>query len=199
MYRTLLTMAAVLAAVIGAGGSAGADPQGFVEAELGVGFFYGTLDENPNVVLVVGGTAEDFCAADPDDPFNAEPGSAPLRLFVRSDGSVDLKVNDKDQPIHLYHTDFGGAPPWIGQVCADLADGGPAPAPFASGVADLKVRVSVLSETTVDVFNSINGTATGADGQQYKVRAWADLMVENGVPVGDPSEFLGFQLTEIGS
>jgi hypothetical protein len=59
------------------------------------------------------------------------------------------------------------------------------------------MRISLVSEDLVDVFNSVNGTATGTDGTAYKVRASADLVVENGVPQGDPAEFVDFQLIEI--
>ena len=193
-----VSLALALALVVVTAGSSAADPKGFIEDELGVGFFYGTLGEHPNVVLLVAGTAEEFCEANPDDPFNAEPGVAPLRIFPRADGSVDFKVNDKGQPIHLYETDIDGAPPWIGQVCADLAAGGETPAPFASGIADLKVRLSFESEDRIDVFNSVNGVASGTDGQAYRVRAWADLVVENGIPIGDPADFVGFRLQPIG-
>jgi hypothetical protein len=186
----------VVLLLVGVAVPANADPQGYIEDELGVGYFYGTFDQSPNVTLLAGGTAEDFCEANPEDPFNGEPETAPLRVFLRTDGAVDLKVNDKDQPIHLYYTELDG-PPWIEQVCAAYFEDGTAPQPFASGIADLKVRVSVVSENLVDVFNSVNGTATGTDGREYKVRAWADLIVEDGVPVGDPADFVGFQLTEI--
>ncbi len=193
LASTMLAATALLAS----GQPVSADPQGFIEDQLGVGYFYGTFDQSPNVVLLVGGTAEEFCEAEPAEPFNGEPGIAPLRLFLRSDGAVDLKVNDKHQPIHLYNIDFDGAPPWIEQVCAAYFDGDPTPEPFASGTADLKVRLSVVSEDYVDVFNSVNGKATGTDGTEYKVRAWADLIVENGVPVGDPADFVGFKMHEI--
>ncbi len=192
--------AAFAACAMLAPATAHAEPQGFLPVETGVGYFYGTFDQSPNIQLLVGGTAEDFCLANPDDPFNAEPGFAPLRVFLRNDGSVDLKVDDKGQPIHLYEqTDLVG-PEWIESVCADLFDGDPGtavPEPFASGTADLKVRVSVVSDDLVDVFNSVNGTATSTDGTEYKVLAAADLVVENGVPVGDPADFVSLKLTEI--
>lgn len=192
-----LVFAFVLLLLVGVAVPAGADPQGYIEDQLGVGYFYGTFDQSPNVVLLVGGTAQEFCEDNPDDPFSGEPGIAPLRVFLRHDGAVDLKVNDKDQPIYLYHSEFDDVPPWIEQVCEDFFDEQLTPEPFASGTADLKVRISVVSEDLVDVFNSVNGKATGIDGSEYKVRAFADLIVENGVPVGDPADFVGFQMTEI--
>lgn len=205
LNRTTSMIGAVVATAAAVGSMVGptavhAEPQGYIQAELGVGYFYGTFDQSPNVAVLVGGTAEEFCIDNPDDPFNAEPGLAPLRVFLRNSGAVDLKVNDKDQPIHLYEQPGPVGPEWIAGVCANLFDGDPAttvPAPFASGTADLKVRISVITDDLVDVFNSVNGTAVANDGTEYKVRASADLVVENGVPVGDPSEFVSFQITEI--
>jgi hypothetical protein len=49
----------------------------------------------------------------------------------------------------------------------------------------------------VDVFNSVNGKATAEDGTEYKVRGSADLVVKDGAPVGDPTEFVSLQVTEI--
>ncbi len=181
---------------------AGAASQGFIRDELPVGFFYGTFGESPNVVLLAGGTVEEFCEDNPEAPFGAAPGVAPLRVFPRSDGSTDLKVNAKDQPINLYLTDIEGAPPWVGQACAEFFATGVAPQPFASGTADLKVRTTVVNPDLVDVFNSVNGIAfgtegTGFEGKTYRVKAQADLVVENGVPVGDPADFVGFSMQEI--
>lgn len=195
MFKRLV-FACVLVLLVGIAAPAGAEPKGYIEGQLGVGYFYGTFDQSPNVALVVGGTAEEFCEDNPEDPFGGEPGMAPLRTFLKHDGSVDLKVNDKNQPIHLYHTELNVAA-WIVEACDAYFSGGGAPAAFASGTADLKVRISVLSENLVDVFNSVNGTATGVDGTEYKVRAWADLIVENGMPVGDPRDFVGFQMHQI--
>lgn len=192
-----LVFAFVLVLLVGVAVPASADPQGHIEAELGVGYFYGTFDQDPNVVLIVGGTAEEFCEDNPEDPFSGEPGVAPHRLFPRADGSLDIKANDKDQPIYLYHSGPDDSPVWIAQVCEDYFDDGTTPEPFAEGTADLKVRISVISDDLVDVFNSVNGMATGSDGTEYKVRAWADLIVENGVPLGDPADFVGFEMTEI--
>lgn len=175
-----------------------AEPQGHVRDVLDVGYFYGTFDQSPNIGLVVGGTAEEFCEANPDDPFAAEPGDAPLRVFFRNSGAVDLKVNDKDQPIHLYEQPDAIGPEWIAGFCADYFDpAATVPAPFASGTADLKVRISVISDDLVDVFNSVNGKVEASDGTEYKVRASADLVVENGMPVGDPTEFVKFRMVEI--
>jgi hypothetical protein len=202
MQKKLMARFAVvtvlLLAVVGLGSPADAGPKGFVEGDFGVGYFYGTFNQSPNIVLLAGGTVEEFCANNPDDPANAEPGSAIARFFSRRDGSLDIKVNDKGQPIHLYYVEFPGAPPWLEQVCADLAAGEPAPVPFASGTANLKVRISVESESLVDVFNSVNGKASGPDGTRYKVRASADLIVQDGEPVGNPEDFVDFELVEIG-
>lgn len=200
--RTRITSVALATAAAVGGSVAGpttahAEPQGYIQGELGVGYFYGTFNEGPNMTLLAGGTAEEFCLDNPGDPFAAEPGVAPLRIFLRNDGTVDLKVNDKDQPIYLYDQTQGDGPDWISGLCADYFAGNPVPEPFASGTADLKVRISVITDDLVDVFNSVNGELVATDGSEYRVRASADLVVENGVPVGDPSNFVSFELTEI--
>lgn len=179
----ILLLAAV-AVMAGLSTPASANPQGYIEGQEEVGFFYGTFDQSPNIALLAGGTAEEFCG---------ELGTAPSRVFLRSDGTVDIKVNAKNQRIYLYEIDSPGVPPWLDQVCS----GELTPTPFAEGTADLKVRISVLSESVVDVFNSVNGKATGTDGTEYKVRASADLIVENGMPVGNPADFVSFDLREI--
>ena len=195
MKRKLTTALLVAATALMAFGTpATAKPKGFIEDDFGVGYFYGTFNQSPNIVLLAGGTVEEFCETNPD----GDPGSAPVRIFPRSDDSVDLKVNDKDQPIYLYNIEFNGAPEWIDHVCVGYFDGVPAPSPFASGTADLKVRMSIVSENYIDIFNSVNGRATGTDGTEYRVRAWADLVVENGEPVGNPEDFVGFVLKEVG-
>ncbi len=190
MFKRLIASLTVVL-LVGVAAPASADPQGFIEVdEFEYGFFYGTFDQSPNVALFAGGRIEEFC-------FGEDPGTAPLRMFLRNDGTVDLKVNDKDQPIYLYHTEFNDIPTWLGAICPGIAGGDAPPEPFAEGEADLKVRTTVVSEDLVEVSNSVNGKATGTDGTEYKVRGTADLTVENGVPLGDPREFVGFKLTEI--
>ncbi len=192
-------MTAMLAAcllLVGTTTTASAQPQGHIRDELGVGFFYGTFDQDPNISVLVGGRAEDFCEANPDDPFNAEPGSAPLRVFPRDDGSLDLRADDNGQPIHLYSQSVGGGPEWITAVCEAYFADGTIPEPLASGTAHLKVRLSI-DGNVVDVFNSVNGIATGSDGTAWKVRAWADLVVVDGVPQGNPADFVGTEIIAI--
>ncbi len=188
MFRRLLASVTVFF-MIGVAGQASAAPQGFIESEFEYGFFYGTFDESPNVALFAGGSLEEFCFGD--------PGTAPFRVFTRDDGTVDLKVNDKSQPIYLYYTEFNDIPTWLGAVCPGIAGGDASPQPFATGDADLKVRITVVSDDRLEIFNSVNGKATGTDGTEFKVRGTADLIVENGVPLGNPREFVGFKLTEI--
>ncbi len=170
-------------------GPASAAPQGFIEDELEYGFFYGTFDQSPNVALFAGGRIEEFCFGD--------PGTAPLRVFLRNDGTADLKVNDKDQPIYLYDTEFNDIPTWLGAICPGIAGGDAPPDPFATGEADLKVRITDFSYGNLEIFNSVNGKATGTDGTEYKVRGTADLIVKDGVPLGDPRDFIDLKLTEI--
>jgi hypothetical protein len=189
MSKRLIAIFTVML-MVGVAAPASADPQGFIEDEFEYGFFYGTFDQSPNVALFAGGRIEEFCDGD--------PGTAPLRVFLRNDGTMDLKVNDRDQPIYLYDTEFNDIPTWLEAICPGIAGEDTPPEAFATGDADLKVRITVVSDNLLEIFNSVNGKATGTDGTEYKVRGTADLIVENGVPLGDPREFIGFKLTEIG-
>lgn len=199
MIGALVATAAAVATMAGPTAVHAGQPD--TQEEFGYGYFYGTFDQSPNVTVLVGGTAEEFCLDNPDDPFNAEPGVVPSRVVVRTSGRVDVRVNERNQPIYLYEQPDVVGPEWIEGVCSDFFDGDPAtvvPAPFASGNAKLTVRISVISEDLVDVFNSVKGTAAASDGTAYRVRGSADLVVENGIPVGDPTEFVHLRVTEIG-
>ena len=188
--RRLLTLLATVMVLVGLmAAPAVADPQGFIEDELETGFFYQTFDQSPNVALFAGGRIEEVCLDD--------PATAPLRVFLRNDGTADLKVNDKDQPIYLYHTEFNDIPDWLGVICPLIAGGDAPPDPFATGEADLKVRITDFSYGNLEIFNSVNGKATGTDGTEYKVRGTADIIVKDGVPLGDPRDFIDLKLTEI--
>ncbi|HKJ12236.1 MAG TPA: hypothetical protein VJ976_07575 [Ornithinimicrobium sp.] len=204
MKAPAATVGAGFAAAVVAGavlaGPAQATPQGFTEEEFGVGYFYGTFDADPGYALLVGGSAEEFCEDGPDDPFGtAEPGSATARVFTRNNGTVVTKVNSRDQPLYLYVTPLDG-PSFITEFCDIYFDDDPTtsvPDPVASGTANLKVRNTVLSESTVDIFNSVNGFLTAGDGTEYKVRASVDVLLENGAPTTNPVDFVNFSLTEI--
>jgi hypothetical protein len=194
----LLTAMAVLMSIAV---PAGAAAQGFTEAEMGVGFFYGTFGEDPNTLLFVGGSAEEFCLDNPEDPFNAEPGSATYRIIDRESGATDIMTNTKSQPVYLYHH-AGEAPDLLFETCDALFDGNPSTnplEPFAIGTGDLKVRLGIAADGTVDVFNSVNGKVSASDGTQSKVRASADLQVVDGVPLGDPADFVSLEVHQIGS
>lgn len=193
--KTMIGGALASAAIFGSvlvPATAHAEPQGYVQDVFPVGLVYGTFDESPNLTLLVGGTVEEFC---PDDP-----GTAPMRVFTRNSGTVDRKVNDKDQPIYLYEQTVGDAFDWIDSVCEQF-DGSPDTVvvePYAIGTADLKVRESIISDDLVDVFNSVNGKLVASDGVEYRVRASADFSVGPFGPEGDPADFVSFELKKIG-
>ena len=187
--KTLIGGALAIAAIIGTAlvpATASAKSQGYIQDEYEVGLVYGTFNEGENFSLLVGGTVEEFCPGD--------PGIAPARVFLRDDGSVDVKVNDKGQPIYLYEQSVGDSFDWIDAVC----ESGEVVEPFASGTADLKVRISDFGEGNLDIFNSVNGKLSTSDGARYRVRASADFMVANGDLVGDPADFVSFNLKKIG-
>ncbi len=185
--------ATALALSLTAGASASA--KGFIEDELQYEYYYGTFGQTPNIALFAGGEAQEFCGE--GEPGHVPPGTAPMRVFPRKDGSVDLKVNAKDQPINLYYIDAPGSPEWLAEICPGIEAGDAPPVPFASGKAALKVRDTIVSEDRVEFFNSVKGKAQGTDGTRYRVRASADGVVEDGVLVGDPSDVVTFTLKEI--
>lgn len=171
-----------------------AKTKGHVEQEIGVGYFYSTFDQSPNTQLIVGGAAEEFCESSPDDPFNGEPGTTTARIFERRNGSVDIRVFDKTQPIFLYETVLSEAPLWIAQVCDDYIESGVAPEPLAIGTGILRAHIAIGTDGVVDVFNAVHGWANGPDGTRYKVDASADLVVVGGDPVGNPEDFVSLRL-----
>jgi len=208
--------AGALAGIVAGPATAQAEPQGYDQGNAGVALVYGTF--NPpgeiNQTLLVGGDLEGFCEAGPAGP---GPGEAPARFYTRNDGILDVKINDKDQPVYLYEQTVGDAiTEWLPAVCGAYFGGVALPPAVAEGTADLKVRDSVISDELIEVFNSVNGhlTATDDSGAEYRVRASADLTLvplrdangdpvldPNGdlilVPAGDPAEFVSFDLTEI--
>jgi len=202
MTRKLI-VALMAMLMVGTAVPAGAEP-GVAKGEYEYGFFYGTFNEDNNVTLLAGGTAADFCDARTDehpDPFGVATNSAPLRTFERQDGSIELKVNANHQPIHLYKTGpVSDGPAWINGICADVDDGGSAPAPDASGYARLKVRDNFLFENgpPTNLFNLVSGKVTSPDGTRYRVVASANIPFENGAPVGIPPDWVSIHVREIG-
>lgn len=179
---------------------AGADANGYFETEMPVGYFYGEFGSGLNLLLFVGGTAAEFCLDSPNDPFLAEPGSGIFRIFERQSGAVDIMANQQSQPIYLYEFD-GEVPDLLFATCDALFDGDPSTnpvEPFASGYGNLKVRLGIHPDGTVDVFNSVNGKVSASDGTQWKVHASADLTVVDDVPVGDPADFVSIRVHQIG-
>lgn len=173
-----------------------AEPRGYENQDLPIGYFYGTFDESDNLLLLAGASAEEFCADNPADPFNASPGTAPARVFEHNDGSVDVKVNDKHQPIFLYATgDEFRAPVWITGVC----NGDIEPDLIAEGTANLKVRDAFVFDDgpPARLFNSVNGTATAPDGTTYKIRAAADIPFGQAGPIGDPPDWVSLDVKQI--
>ncbi len=152
-------VAAGLAASVLAPATAHAKPQGFVREVYPVGLVYATFDDGPNLTLLVGGAVEEFCPGD--------PGTAPMRVFLRADGTVDRKVNDRDQPIYLYEQNVGDSFDWIDDVCENLDDSDTVE-PYATGTAHLVVRESETPDGVVDVFNSVNGKLVGSDDTNFE-------------------------------
>ncbi|WP_299443453.1 hypothetical protein [uncultured Phycicoccus sp.] len=188
------------AAVVFAGGvllgggvtGAAAAPQGYDEVDHEAGRFYGNFDID--VLLFAGETAEYLCSGAPVPVVTA-------RVYQRNDGGADLKVNSAGMPVYLYHSPLG-APEFIDETCAAVADGDPSTVPvppFAVGTARFKERITVSAEGVVEIYNGVNGTASDSAGTTWKVRTWADFVLDDdGVPIGDPADFQGLALHEIG-
>lgn len=176
-----------------AGAQAETNAEGWIADEVGVGFFYGTFNDGPNTALFAGGSVEEFCVAGP----NGNPGSAASRVFLRSDGSVDIKTNEKGVPIYLYSTNTADIPSWLDSVCPGILAGDSAPDAFAVGTADLKIRLSVISPTEIQIFNGVNGKAIAGDGTEYSVKGSADFTLIDGAPSESPPDFVDFSLQEI--
>lgn len=173
-----------------------AEPRGYDKEDLAIGYFYGTFDPSDNLLLLAGAPAEAFCADNPDNPFDASPGEAPSRVYERNDGSVDVRVDDKRQPIYLYESGaISEAPAWIAGVCTDQIE----PNLIAEGTANLKVRDTYLftDGPPTRLFNSVNGKAIAPDGTTYKVRASADIPFGDSGPIGIPPDWVSLEVTRI--
>ena len=189
MKRLIAFTAAVC--LVGVGLAAGASAQGFTEIDHPAGRFYGGFQDG--VLVFTGGGVEEICTGVPEPTVSA-------RLFERNDGSVDIKVDDEELPIVLYHSNLD-AFVFIDQFCTAMFDNDPAtvpPEPFATGTAALRERISSSPDGVDEIWNGVNGFATETDGTRWKVRTWADFSVDNGVLIGDPSEFQGVDLHQIG-
>ena len=183
-------VAAGLVASVLSPATADAKPRGFVQEEFSVGLVYGTFNDGPNLTLLVGGAVEEFCPGD--------PGTAPMRVFVRADGTEVRKVNDRHQPIFLYEQSVGDSFDWIDDVCENLDDDTETVEPYATGTAHLIVRESETPDGVVDIFNSVNGRLVASDDTNYRVRASADFILGLQGPVGDPADFVSLRLKKIG-
>lgn len=190
LAATLLAVATVSVGLVTA---AGAHENRWSEEPFEVGFFYGTFGESPNTFLLVGGTVEQFCEAGP----GGGPGTATALVRERKNGTVRVKVKSWNQPMYLYEADIEGVPPWLDQVCGTYFTDGTAPEPFAEGSAFLKVRNTIHSPDHIEMFNKVRGYAYEPDGTTYKIRGSADFVLENGVPVGNPEDFVSFSMREV--
>jgi hypothetical protein len=164
--------------------------RGYEEIEHPAGRFYGNFEEG--VLLFTGGGVEEICNEGPEPMVLA-------RVFERRNGTTVLRANTRDMPFVLYHSELG-APEFIDQTCQALVDDDPATTPvqpFASGTGRFRERIVTTPDGVEDHFNAVNGRATGSDGTIWKVRTWADFIVDNGELIGDPAEFQGLTIREI--
>lgn len=178
--RLSATTVVAIAALTGSSGAAFAGSQSSVDVPHSVELFYGNSDID--VLAFAGRSVAEHC-----DPDGAATTVA-ARLTERSDGTVTIRARAHGVPLYLYSTTLG-APEFIAEQCA-LSE--PAE-PFATGVASTRERLDIDGDT-VKVVNRMHGKAWSPSGDRYRVDAWADLVVEAGVPQGSPDDFQGLRL-----
>jgi hypothetical protein len=111
-------------------------------------------------------------------------------------GDVDQEILLFAQPIYLYRSSLG-APELVDATCEALSDDDPDTVPlepFAEGEGLVRLRREVAPDGTVHAVNSTVGAASSKDGATWRVRGWADLMIVDDVPVGDPADFQGLRI-----
>jgi hypothetical protein len=170
--------------------AASAAPHGYDEQDHGAGRFYGNFEQG---ILLFTENVESICTGAPEPTVSA-------RVFHRKDGTVQVKVNAREVQIVLYRSPLG-APEFIDETCTALFDDDPATVPvqpFATGTANFKERITIPPDGVEDHANGVNGFATGTDGTTWKVRTWADFIIDDGVLIGDPAEFQGLAIHRIG-
>lgn len=154
-----MTLILIAAAAAAAAAAAEAEPGGFVQGETHSGFLYANFGAEGSVSA--GGPLELSCGGDGD------VASAPLVVLERNDGSVDLMVDARNQPIWVYRSTLE-APVLVNLTCtAEIA---PREA-FATGSANLRVRITILGAGVQEASNGVNGKAA-LDGTHWKARTW---------------------------
>ena len=115
-------------------------------------------------------------------------------------GSTDLHASDGGMQIFLYHSPLG-APEFIDATCQAMFDGDPSTypvAPFVSGTAHFREHITVHPDGYEEHVNGVTGSATSPDGTRWRVRTWAAFAIDDGMLVGDPAEFQGLSLHQLG-
>lgn len=187
--RTLTTFLAACLLLAGLATGASAAPPEVVEHDAGR--FYGNLEQG--ILLFTGDEVTNICSG------VAEP-VVPARVFQRRDGSTDLRARADGMAIFLYHSPLG-APEFIDATCQAMFDGDPSTNPvdpFASGTARFREDITVHPNGYEEHVNGVNGSATSPDGTRWRVRTWADFAIDDGMLVGDPAEFQGLSLHQLG-
>lgn len=155
------------------------------------GRFYGNFEIG--VLLFTGGGVEEICTGGP------EP-LVPARITERRDGTVVLRAKTNEMPFVLYRSGLG-APEFIEQTCLALFDDDPGTEPiqpFARGVGKFRERIVTSTDGVEQHQNGVWGLARDDDGAVWRVRSWADFIIDNGELLGDPAEFQGLTLRSIG-
>lgn len=200
--RILSVVTAVLLALLvpaaGLGGAAAAGkgrPVIKVQDAPTEGFFYGDFDAD--LMALVGA---------PLDADSCQGAGFPTVTKVfreRRDGSWTERWRDR-QSVTIYSTPL--APPdFIAEMCPGIIEGGPAPEPFATGRGQVRSLVAGLDSPEgpplpgARIVNRTFGFVEDADGQRYRVRAKADLVLDEDLnPIGDPADFQWLSVKPVG-
>lgn len=147
------------------------------------GLFYG----DGEVLLFAGGTAVEFCNGD-------EPVHDARYRYPAGGGFIMTVAPTEVHPLYLYRSDKG-APEFLAEEVCGQAD---APQPFAAGEGHMKLYFDVTSGLP-HIVNSSWGTVTTDEGETWRVRGRADLMIgEDGMPTESPDVFQSLQIVRTG-
>lgn len=159
------------------------------------GFFYADL-EGELIALVGPALAEDNCQGD---------GFATVTKTYRQrrDGSWTERWRARST-MSIYSSPLD-PPAWIAEQCELILSGAAPPEPLATGRGRVRSFISALTSPDgppvpgARIVNRTKGVVRTNDCQRYRVRARADLVLDDDLnPIGDPADFQSLSVTRIG-
>ena len=181
-----ITVSWIASAMVFAGTAVPATASPDVE-ERPIDLFYGDFDDD--LLLFAGQEPTDFCTGE-------TPTVDQLRVWHRRDGSRVLRGSEGGVPLYLYSSDLG-APEFIEQTCGALFDDDAVTVPqepLASGHGSVAQRIVERPDGTEEHRNRVRGQVFSSDRTRSRVCGWADLVIVDGIPVGDPADFQGLRV-----